>query len=346
MIKIQNIYYMLAYAFQVLKEEGYASCGTEDFENTTELLSAILAKGIAIQIKRGLLREYLEVDERLSAPRGKINITNSIKEQTMIHQQLVCEYDDFSVNSYMNRILKTTMVLLLKSDVSKSRKKELRGLLLYFKEVEEINWRSIDWNVPFNRNNQTYQMLINICWLIIKGLLQTETAGNVKMNKFLDEQKMHRLYEKFILEYYRQEYRNVLTANASQIPWQLDDEIGPMLPKMQTDIMLTQGNRVLIIDAKYYQRSVQTQFNVQTVHSGNLYQIFTYVKNKEYELRNEEHEVAGMLLYARTDEEVYPNNSYMMSGNQITVKTLDLNLPFSLIRDQLDKIVNDFFVIS
>ena len=39
MIRIQNIYYMLAYAFQVLREQVYKSCGTEEFENTADLLS-------------------------------------------------------------------------------------------------------------------------------------------------------------------------------------------------------------------------------------------------------------------------------------------------------------------
>ena len=46
MIRVQNIYYMLAYAFHILREQGYESCGTEEFENTADLLSAILAKGV------------------------------------------------------------------------------------------------------------------------------------------------------------------------------------------------------------------------------------------------------------------------------------------------------------
>lgn len=106
---------------------------------------------------------------------------------------------------------------------------------------------------------------------------------------FLDEQRMCRLYEKFILEYYRKEFKNLITANASQIPWQLDDEESSMLPVMQSDIMLQRGDRVLIIDAKYYEHSTQVQFDKHTLHSGNLYQIFTYVKNKEYELRDKDH---------------------------------------------------------
>ena len=56
-----------------------------------------------------------------------------------------------------------------------------------------------------------------------------------------------------------------------------------------------------------------------------------------------EHKVSGMLLYAKTKEEVYPNNVYQMSGNQITVRTLDLNLPFSDIAKQLNTIAATHF---
>ena len=337
MIRIQNIYHMLAYAFQILREQGYESCGTEEFENTADLLSAILAKGVSIQIKRGLGRTYIEETEPLSCLRGKIDVTESIKQQTIIKQQLVCTYDEFSVDTYMNRILKTTMELLLRYDIPKTRKKELRNLLLYFKEVRIVDVHSIDWSFHFNRNNQSYQMLMAICYLIIKGLLQTSADGSVKLMQFLDEQRMCRLYEKFILEYYKKHYPQIRTS-ASQIGWALDDGISAMLPTMQSDIMLTYGNKTLIIDAKYYSHTTQVQYNVNTLHSNNLYQIFTYVKNKAASGG----EVSGLLLYAQTDEEIQPNNTYMMSGNRISVKTLDLNCDFSEIDGQLNAIAYTF----
>ena len=52
--------------------------------------------------------------------------------------------------------------------------------------------------------------------------------------------------------------------------------------------------------------------------------------------------VSGMLLYARTDEEVLPDVKYEMSGNSIAVKTLDLNQDFELIKEQLDEIAIDY----
>lgn len=342
MIKIQNIYYMLSYAFKVLKGQEYVKCATEEFENTADLMAAILSKGIAIQIKRGLMREYIEVIEPLSSLRGKIDVTESIKTQTLIKQQLICTYDEFSVNCYMNQIIKTTVELLLRHDIAKVRKKELRNLMLYFKDIKTLDINQINWKLRFNRNNQTYQMLINICWLIIKGLLQVDNQGKMKMQKFLDEQQMHRLYEKFILEYYRKEFP-MLKAAASQIAWNLDDEENYMLPVMRSDIMLSYGEKTLIIDAKYYAHTVQSQFGVKTLHSNNLYQIFTYVKNLDVSNTGN---VSGMLLYAKTDEEILPNNEYRMSGNKISVKTLDLNCDFSEIAVQLNKIVDSHFRIS
>ena len=162
---------------------------------------------------------------------------------------------------------------------------------------------------------------------------------------FLDEQRMCRLYEKFILEYYRKEFPK-LTVNASQIPWALDDGINDMLPVMQTDIMLSHGITVLIIDAKYYAHTTQAQYDIRTLHSGNLYQIFTYVKNKDSEFGDKPHTVSGMLLYAATDEAVQPDNSYQMSGNKISVRTLDLNQDFSEISAQLNAIVNEHFDVA
>ncbi|MCS3026687.1 hypothetical protein NXW75_29485 [Bacteroides xylanisolvens] len=48
---------------------------------------------------------------------------------------------------------------------------------------------------------------------------------------------------------------------------------------MRTDITLTFKERTLIIDTKYYSKSMQCQFDKRTIHSNNLYQIHSYVMN-------------------------------------------------------------------
>lgn len=305
-------------------------------------MASILEKGLTSQVKRGLGKEYIPRTEALSSLRGKIDIAESIKTQALLKKQLVCTYDEFSVNGKMNRIIKSTVLLLLKTDISKERKKQLKNLLVYFADVEVIDLYSVDWHIHYVRNNQTYLMLISICYLIVKGLLQTNAEGTVKLMTYLDEQRMCRLYEKFILKYYKKEFP-MLTVAASQIHWQLDDNMDFMLPMMKSDIMLSYGEKVLIIDAKYYTHTTQSQYNTRTLHSENLYQIFTYVKNKETEMAMGPHEVAGMLLYAKTDEEILPDCTYRMSGNKISVKTLNLDCDFHQIANQLDSIVMEYF---
>ena len=341
MIPIQNIYYMLSYAFQTLQAENYKDLAAENFHNTAELCAAILVKGIGIQLKHGLRRDYVSKSESLSTLQGKLNISESIKTQTMLKKQMICTYDEFSTNIQFNQIIKSTVLLLLKANITNSRKKSLRKLLLFFSDVNEIDLHFVNWNQQYNRSNQNYQMLIGMCYLVYKGLLTTQNNGTTKLMDFFDGQRMCRLYEKFLLEYYRKEHPE-LTANASQIAWQLDDTENQMLPRMQTDIMLSKNNNILIIDAKYYSHMTQQQYGIHTLHSNNLYQIFTYVKNKEFELRNYEHTVSGMLLYAQTDEDIIPNNTYHMSGNQISVLALDLNQDFSKISRTLDDIAKNF----
>lgn len=335
---------MLTYAFRVLNEQGYKKIATEEFSNIAELCAAILCKGLSIQIKRGLDREYVEQEEALSSLRGKINISESIKTRTVFQKQLICTYDDFSVNSYMNQIIKTTMLLLLKSDISKARKKDIRKLLLFLDEVDVLDVHLINWSLRYNRSNQTYRMLISICYLVIAGLLQTNIDGTTQLMDFIDEQRMCRLYERFLFEYFKKEFPQI-SVSASQIPWVLDDDMSAMLPIMQSDIMLTYEKKILIIDAKYYSRTTQSFYDSHTLHSNNLYQIFTYVKNKASQLQEEGYEVSGMLLYAKTEEMIQPDNTYRMSGNDISVSTLDLNCDFSDIVSQLDNIVVEKFGI-
>ena len=50
MIPVQNIYYMLSYAFQALQAQNYKDLATENFHNTAELCAAILDKGISVQL--------------------------------------------------------------------------------------------------------------------------------------------------------------------------------------------------------------------------------------------------------------------------------------------------------
>ena len=85
---------------------------------------------------------------------------------------------------------------------------------------------------------------------------------------------------------------------------------------------------------------MQTVYDIEKIRSDHLYQMFAYVKNLDKENTGT---AAGMILYAKTQEEIIPGNRYVMGGNIIWVRTLDLNQPFTQIAGQLEKIAEDYF---
>ena len=341
-ILIKNIYYMLSYAFSELKKNNYDDIQKEDFEHIEDLFAEILIKAVALQLKQGLYRSYINKKEALPLLRGKIEINDTIRNR-ILHKTLIsCEFDELSENIILNQIIKTTICLLLRSkEVNRARKAELRKIVAFFSNIDEIETNDIRWDLmQFQKNNQTYRLLMNICYFVIEGLIMTTESGEYRMPTFSDEH-ICRLYEKFILEFYRFHYPE-LRPNADQIEWNINKEGNPLisfLPTMQSDITLHKRDKTLIIDAKYYGRMMQKQFEKHSIHSDNLYQIFTYVKNKDV---NSDGKVSGMLLYAKTEEDVAPDMDAIFSGNRILVKTLDLNQPFDNIKEQLKRLVELF----
>ncbi|MBO5621222.1 MAG: 5-methylcytosine-specific restriction endonuclease system specificity protein McrC [Butyrivibrio sp.] len=341
-ILIKNIYYMLTYAFQILRQSNYDDIAAEDFENIHDMFAAILGKGVAQQLKHGLYREYVNKSDNLTTLRGKLDIPRTVKNKLQHKQKLYCDFDELSENNLMNQVIKTTMMLLLKQkNVKLDNKSVLKKDLLFFDSVDYIEPTMIKWDrIRYQRNNQSYRMLLNICRLIIDGLLLSTEEGTIKMATFLDDQRMSHLYEKFILEYFRFHHPE-LRANPDQVQWNLDDDNDMWLPNMITDITLkSRDGRVLIIDAKYYGQQMQSNFDVQSYRNANLYQIFTYVKNWD---KDQTGNVSGILLYAKTGEEFQPANQFSMGGNKIAVSSLDLNLPFTEISAQLEQIVANYF---
>ena len=180
-------------------------------------------------------------------------------------------------------------------------------------------------------------MLLYVCYFILDGMLMTTEEGTYKMRELSDEH-MNRLFEKFVLEYYRKHFPQY-NARAEQVKWNINQELSTIniLPIMQTDIMLTIGNRTLIIDTKYYGRTMQKQFDKHSIHSQNLYQIHTYVTEHDIEHTGC---VDGMLLYAKTQEAIVPDGQMTMkSGSTIYFKTLDLNQDFPEISKRLNNLI-------
>lgn len=325
---------MLSYAFKVLKQTNYEEVESESFDNIYDLFAEILVKGLRRQLKQGLYKEYISRSESIPTIRGKMILRDSIQHKLQRKQLMSCEYDELSEDNLFNQIIKAALVLLIKEpSVTKDNKSRLKKVTLYFSEISLIDPKQINWKLlQFQRNNQSYQMLLNICKFVIDGLLLTHETGSYKTPAFTDE-NMAMLFERFVLEYYKKHFPQ-LNPKAAYINWNIkaeEDYHGlAFLPQMKTDIVLSTHNKTLIIDTKFYRENLNKYGNI---HSGNLYQIYSYVKNKDAERTGY---VSGMLLYAQTSNQQVLDYTYNMGNNLISIKSIDLNQNFERIKEQLD----------
>ena len=339
-ILIRNIYYMLAYAFSDLRMQDYQLVGGEDFESISDLMAEILTNSTSFLLKRGLYREYITSQQSLPTLRGKLDIVRSARNLAIGKQLLECEVDDLSENNLFNRILKTCLTLLMHDkDVAKPRKDAIKQILPFFNTIDMLNPSAIPWTtLHYQRSNQTYELPIHICAYVISRSLIDPNKEKQKLIMF-SEENFNRLYEKFVLEYYRRHHPE-LKATAETINWNFDEQhsVGwEYLPKMITDITLHKGEKTLIIDTKFYSQILRAKMDKKTFNSNNLYQIFAYVANMDIHHTGN---VSGMLLYAQTDNEFIPDSRYPVPGSYSTIhiRTLGLSQEFSKIKEQLEKI--------
>lgn len=342
--KVKNIYYMLCYSFygELLNEKEEAELGSEAFDNIYNLFSLLLCLILKKEVKKGLHREYIGTNDELGTIRGKININETINKNSLTRKKVYCEFDEYNENCLLNRVIKTTMYYLIKSNkIGKVSKESIKKLLNYFNKVDIIEIKTIKWDqIKFNRNNMSYKYIVDLCKLILNGLIVSDKNGNNKFKEFLDDTRISAIYENFIKEYYRKHYPE-LNACSKKL-YLTNKPLTSYIPMMKTDITLTYEERMLIIDAKFYNKILRDNYlnaRCKTISNNNLYQILTYVDNQDPLKKGN---VYGMLLYAQTTDE--PSISIIDTLNQhkIMVKTLNLNDNWQSIRERLNIIANCF----
>ena len=127
----------------------------------------------------------------------------------------------------------------------------------------------------------------------------------------------------------------VLAFITNIVEEQTDTSIFPIMKK---DILLSMGVRTLIINTKYYTEIMHGQYSRDTLRSGHLYQINTYIN--EYD-SNHCHNVDGMLLYAKTKGAAFDDAQITFrDGYSIYIRTLDLNTDFESIKKRLEAFIH------
>ncbi len=341
-IPIQNIYYMLCYAWNRLEARDIVDVNQIGSNKLLDLFARVLSSGCSKLLKQGLDRYYTETERTLIGVKGKLHLSQTIGRNLLQYCRTYCSYDEFDSNVLHNQILKSTISKLLKvNDLDNKLKEELRYIYFKFPPVTEIRLnKSIFGQVKIHRNNFYYHFLLKVCRLIHEHLLIDEKEGQYKFVDFLrDEKAMASLFEAFVRNFYRIE--SDYNVSRSEIKWQFEATTNPedlrKLPIMQTDITMQKDGRKIIIDTKFYKEALACNFDVEKIISGNFYQIFAYIINQEEADNEETLNCEGILLYPTN--RVHFEYSYRYKTHRIRVMTIDLNQDWKQIEEDLLAIV-------
>lgn len=343
-IPIQNLFYMLCYAWNVLAVMDDVKVGTEDIDDAYNLLSRIFSYGIGKLIRSGFHRSYIEQTEELSTLRGKIQVQQSIIQLSNQRKSLICTYDEYSSDDILNQILKYTIDSLLSNvNVSKTTKRELKKQSAFFANISSIPpTKDNRKKLVFNRNNLTYKLLVNIAVMLYENTVANEDTGHSTFKDFYRDEHMHKVFEMFILNFYalhldKKEYR----VHAPKINWHMEqgatDTWGEMFDvdfnpgDRRTDIVIENKlkNLQLIIDAKYYKKTlVEAHMNPEDkkVRTGHLHQVRSYLLDSEYNGNK-----VGALLYPLVNNDFQRGKVFPIQGTPIIIKTINLNIDWKNI---------------
>ena len=324
-IPIQNLYYLLCYAWNHLKQGEMVDVSNVPSTELVDLFAVVLCQGVEHLARRGLEQGYLPYEEDLPGIRGRVDVLRSGRKFLLLHGRAACTFDELSANTLPNQILKSTLRVLeqvpeLHGDL-KGRARTLRHALA---GIADISVTSHTFRrVQLHSNNRFYRFLLSVCKLIQASALVDPASGEYRFRDFVrDERAMAKVFEDFLYNFIRIEVPT-WEVRREYIAWQATSDSDPnllLLPRMATDISLRRGPQHVIIDAKYYQRTMGEYFGAEKFHSGNLYQLMSYLSNT---VRSEGGQLSGMLIYPQVDKAV--NETYRIQGFDVSVCTVNLD---------------------
>jgi 5-methylcytosine-specific restriction enzyme subunit McrC len=338
-IPIQNLYFMLCYAWDQLAEDGLVDINATDSKSLSELFARVLAHGTQHLVRRGFDRGYQIHSEDTPRLRGRFNMSASMPCLSGRQGRMVCEFDELDHNILHNQILKTTIDDVLHSkDIEKNTKALLFEQAATLRHIDRIYLTTgIFRRVQLHRNNRFYRFLLNVCELIHDSKLPEQRDGVTRFRDFFrDPKRMPFLFQRFVKNFYAKEQR-YFKVDSVQFRWAADgtEEALAVLPVMNTDVSLLAKDRSIILDCKFYAEAMRGWHGQEKIHSANLYQLYAYLRNAEHRLKWERSE--GILLYPAVSNGF--DHRFVVDGHPIRVSSIDLDRPWRDIEKCLLNII-------
>jgi len=141
------------------------------------------------------------------------------------------------------------------------------------------------------------------------------------MADFVRGERFWKVFQDFLVGFFKVESRYDVAT--SEIPWL--DLSGPdtrFVPDMETDMILRNPERTIIVDAKYHKETLVSKYSgPKRFQSDCFYQICTYLQNFRDDMYPGR-QAQGLLIFPWTEEDVKADVVYQ--GHPVRVATVDL----------------------
>lgn len=325
-VGIANLIFMLGYA----NDPGFTPedvLGIAD-EDLWPALAESLARQGERALAHGVLQGYHTVDDSLRTVRGRIRVNDQLKERPGWLLPLEVSYDEFTVDTAENRILRTGLRRML--GVPRLRGDVRRRLLHLDTKLEGVHVlrpgeRTPRW-VP-SRLNQRYQPALRLAEIVLRNVSATPGPDGLVVAAFVVS--MAKVFEDFVTTALMESLAKFPGRATSQFPTELDepaagDRRGAI--RMAVDLVHRdrEGRPVVVYDAKYKAASSSGEYP-----NADHYQMLAYCTALQVPV--------AWLVYAQGSGEV---RARRIRNTEVTVMEypLDLGAAPASVLQQIDSL--------
>ena len=256
------------------KEFGSAHLLYKNFP-LLEVFVMLFINSVYSLVKRGLRGDYTNIEDNEKFLKGKLLFSEHTKKNIVHKERFYVSYDEFSINSHANRLIKTTILYLLKKRFSFDTERKLRQLLFIFDEIDVSENIDSDFQKAETKMRlfKDYEKVLSLC----KIFLNRESFTNYKGKEYATAIlfSMEKIFEDYIA---------YLVKKNIDKSWNIRIQYGrehllvyPNKFSLKPDIFLKKDNNTIIIDTKW---KLLDKFNDKDfgISQSDLYQMYAYAK--------------------------------------------------------------------
>ena len=248
------------------KSSNLASLKTQNLPLLEIFISMFLSELEAL-VKRGIKSDYVPLEDNLNFLKGKLNINEQIKRNSIHKERFYVGYREFLSDIKINRIIKTTLKFLYKKSNSSKNQQKIRELLFIFDEVLECDdYKNFFAKLVINRQAKHYEQTLLWCKIFLLNNSFTPHKGDDLGFALLFD--MNALFESYVGNFIKKSFPGTILQHSEK---HLVED--PKSFKLRPDIFL-EGK--FIADTKWKIISSSND-----ISQADLYQLYAYGKKHE-----------------------------------------------------------------